>query len=191
MVLVLERGDLLGIFGDLQSSFFLSERTPYQSSGRYERMFHRGALPGKKKKDSCLRSLTFLLRLSFERKFFYLFNKKSFRHFLFCYLLWKTFKSLSSKLLRHRYSECIKAFMTAYEGGGTLDTPQAHTYMCTYKPTHTHKHSHNHKQPANWFRQLNIWHLRTWIVWYSAAQGSQNEQLALSCSPRTLILMLK
>lgn len=113
MVLVLEKGDLLGIFGDLQSSFFLSERTPYQSSGRYERMFHRGTLPGKKK-DSCLKSLTFLLRLNFERKFCYLLNKKSVRHFLFCYLLWKTFKSLSPKLLRHRYSECIKAFMVAY-----------------------------------------------------------------------------
>ena len=96
------------------------------------------------KKDSCLKSFTFLLRLSFERKFCYLFNKKSVRHFLFCYLLWKIFKSLSPKLLRHRYSECIKAFMVAYWGGGMRDIPQAHTYMCTYKQTHTNTHTHTH-----------------------------------------------
>ncbi len=151
MVLVLERGDLLGIFGDLQSSFFLSERTPYQSSGRYERMFHRGTLLGnkEKKKDSCLKSLTFLLRLSFERKFCYLLNKKSVRHFVFCYLLWKTFKSLSPKLLRHRYSECIKAFMVAYWQGGMLDIPHAHTYMCTYIRTQTHTHTHTQSQTAS------------------------------------------
>lgn len=91
------------------------------------------------KKDSCLKSLTFLLRLSFERKFCYVFNKKSVRHFLFCYLLWKTFKSLSPKLPRHRYPECIKAFMVAYWRGGMLDISHAHTYMCTY--IHTHKHA--------------------------------------------------
>lgn len=145
-----ERGLVRDLWRFTVMFFFLSERTPYQSSGRYERMFHRGTLPGKK--DSCLKSLTFLLRLSFERKFCYLFNKKSVRHFLFCYLLWKTFKSLSPKLLRHRYSECIKAFMVAYRGGGMLGIPRAHVCTCTYKQhthTHTEPRAHKHKQPAN------------------------------------------
>lgn len=75
MVLVLERGVLLGIFGDLLSTVFLSERTIYQSSGRYERMFHQTTF-SRRRKDSGHKSLTSLLRLSFERNFCYLFNKK-------------------------------------------------------------------------------------------------------------------
>jgi len=196
MVLVSERRDLLGIFGDLQSQFFfsLSERTPHQSSRQYERMFHRGTLPRekkKKKKRKLSQKFNFPAKIKFWEKL--LFNKKSVRHFLFCYLLWKTFKSLSTKLLRHRYSECIKAFVVAYWGGGMLDIPKAHTYMCTWKHIHTHicTRSHNHKQAENWFRQLNIWHLTTWAVSNSAARGPEKEQLGLSCSSMTLILMFK
>lgn len=66
MVVVVGGGGLLGIFGDLHSGFlpfffFLSEGTLHRSSHRYERMFHRGTLPGNKK-DICLQSLTFLLQ---------------------------------------------------------------------------------------------------------------------------------
>ncbi len=66
-----------------------------------------------------------------------------------------------------------------------------HTRIRALTHAHANTHSHSQKQPANWFRQLNIWHLRTRIASYSAAQGPKNEQLALSCSPITLILMFK
>ena len=63
----------------------------------------------------------------------------SVRHFLFCYLLWKTLKSLPLESLRHRYCECIKAFMVSYEEGGML-TFQTHTRARAHTYTHVHIH---------------------------------------------------
>lgn len=189
MVLVLERGDLLGIFGDLQSSFFfLSERTPHQSSDWYERMFHRGTLPGNKKKDSCLKSLTFLLRLSFQGKFCYLLNKKSLSGISYFVIYFG--KLLKAYPLNCSGTDTLNASKLSWFHTGEVECLTFHMHT-RYTRTYTHTHSHNHKQPANWIRQLNIWHPRTRIASYSAAWGAKNEQLALSCSPITLILMFK
>lgn len=51
------------------------------------------------------------------------------------------------------------------------DVPHAHTHV--HRKIRSHQKyacSHTHKQAENWFRELNIWHLRTWIVSYWAAR---------------------
>lgn len=164
-------------------------------------MFHRGTLPGNKKKRQLSQKFNFLAKIKFSEKVLLSVKKKIKKKSdmsgisYFVIYFGKLLKGYplncsgtdtlnASKLFRG----CLLARWDAWHSTCTHVYVRLHTHTYTHTCKHTVAH---HKQAANWFRQLNIWHLRAPIASHSEDWAPENERWALSCSPITLILMFK
>lgn len=187
---------------EIYSQVFFYQREPHTNPHTDRKgCFTKALFQEGEKKVSGLKTFCPLLRLCFERNFCYLLNKitviktvflLSASFSLFWYLLWKTFKACP---LNCSGMDPLNASKLSRTHGGKLEclTFHVHTRMwCTYKPTHIYAHAHTtiNRQKID----LDSWIFDIWgLEWFHIQQlrGPKFKQLALSCSPITLILMFK
>lgn len=135
--------------------FFANRRDILPILGRYERMFHRGTLPRRNRQLSP----KFCAKIKFAEKSSttcLIQSLSGIWHFVIYF--WKLLKAYP---LNCSGTDTLNASKLSWLHTGELHRFTFH--MHTRSPCALTR-THNSKEPANWFRQLNIWHLSTSFI---------------------------